>query len=77
VRIFAPYAYDAVNVLVAAMVKAGSADPARYLPALAATSGHLGVTGPISFDDKGDITGGAATLFTYLGGRRVPLGVVR
>ena len=35
VQIYAPYVYDAVNVMVAAMVKAGSADPAKYLPVLA------------------------------------------
>ena len=32
VQIYAPYVYDAVNVMVAAMVKAGSADP-QGLPA--------------------------------------------
>jgi branched-chain amino acid transport system substrate-binding protein len=37
--------YDAVNVMVAAMVKAGSAEPAKYLPVLAKTEGHKGVTG--------------------------------
>ena len=37
VQIYAPYVYDAVNVMVAAMVKAGSADPAKYLPVLAKT----------------------------------------
>ncbi len=28
VKVYAPYVYDAVNVMVAAMVKAGSAEPA-------------------------------------------------
>ena len=37
VQIYAPYVYDAVNVMVAAMVKAGSTDPAKYLPVLAKT----------------------------------------
>ena len=35
VQLYAPYVYDAVNVMVAAMVKAGSAEPAKYLPELA------------------------------------------
>ena len=35
VQVYAPYVYDAVNVMVAAMVKAGSAEPAKYLPVLA------------------------------------------
>ncbi|MFN3303859.1 MAG: branched-chain amino acid ABC transporter substrate-binding protein [Roseateles sp.] len=65
VQIYAPYVYDAVNVMVAAMVKAGSAEPAKYLPVLAKTSGYKGVTGTIAFDEKGDIKNGALTLYTY------------
>ena len=77
VQIYAPYVYDAVNVIVAAMVKAGSADPAKYLPELAKTSGYKGVTGTIAFDEKGDIKNGALTLFTYKGGKREQIAVVR
>jgi branched-chain amino acid transport system substrate-binding protein len=77
VQIYAPYVYDAVNVMVAAMVKAGSAEPAKYLPVLAKTDGYGGVTGKIGFDSKGDIKNGALTLFTYKGGKRENLGVVR
>lgn len=77
VQIYAPYVYDAVNVLAAAMVKAGSADPAKYLPVLAATDGYKGVTGTIGFDSKGDIKNGALTLFTYKGGNREQIAVVR
>jgi len=77
VQVYAPYSYDAVGVLVAAMVKAGSADPAKYLPVLAKTEGYKGVTGTISFDAKGDIKNGALTLYTYKGGSRESLAVVR
>lgn len=77
VQIYAPYVYDAVNVMVAAMVKANSADPKVYLPVLAKTAGHKGVTGTIAFDDKGDIKNGALTLYTYKGGAREQLAVVR
>jgi branched-chain amino acid transport system substrate-binding protein len=77
VQIYAPYVYDATNVMVAAMVKAGSADPKVYLPELAKTSGHKGVTGTIAFDDKGDIKNGALTLFTYKAEKRDQLAVVR
>lgn len=76
VQIYAPYVYDAVNVMVAAMVKAGSADPAKYLPVLAKTEGYQGVTGTISFDEKGDIKNGALTLFTYKGEKREQIAVV-
>ena len=77
VQIYAPYVYDAVNVLVDAMVKAGSAEPAKYLPVLAKTTGYKGVTGVISFDNKGDIKNGALTMYTYKGGARSQLAVVR
>jgi NAD(P)H-flavin reductase len=77
VQIYAPYVYDAVNVMVAAMVKAGSADPKVYLPVLAKTDGYKGVTGTIAFDEKGDIKNGALTLYTYKGGAREQLAVVR
>jgi len=77
VQIYAPYVYDAINVMVAAMVKAGSADPAKYLPVLAKTEGYKGVTGTIAFDNKGDIKNGALTLFTYKGGNREQIAVVR
>ncbi len=77
VKLYAPYVYDAVKVMVAAMVKANSSDPAKYLPMLAATADYKGVTGPIGFDEKGDIKNGALTLLTYKGGQRVELAVVR
>jgi branched-chain amino acid transport system substrate-binding protein len=77
VQIYAPYVYDAVNVMVAAMVKAGSADPKAYLPVLAKTKDHKGVTGDITFDEKGDIKNGALTLFTYKGDKREEMKVVR
>jgi branched-chain amino acid transport system substrate-binding protein len=77
VQVYAPYVYDALNVMVAAMIKADSADPAKYLPALKATDGYKGVTGTISFDDKGDVKNGALTLFTYKDGKREQIAVVR
>jgi len=77
VKLYAPYVYDAVNLMVDAMVKAKSSDPAKYLPVLAKTTGYKGVTGTISFDDKGDVKNGALTLFTYKAGKRDVLSVVR
>jgi len=77
VQVYAPYVYDSVNVMVAAMVKAGSAEPVKYLPVLAKTDGYKGVTGTIAFDAKGDIKNGALTLYTYKGGKRDQLAVVR
>jgi len=77
VQVYAPYVYDAVNVMVAAMVKAGSAEPAKYLPVLAKTEGFKGVTGVISFDNKGDVKNGALTLYTYKADKREQIAVVR
>ena len=77
VQVYAPYVYDAVGVMVDSMVKANSTEPAKYLPVLAKTQGYKGVTGTISFDEKGDIKNGALTLYTYKSGKRDAIAVVR
>ncbi len=77
VQVYAPYVYDSVKVLVAAMVKADSSDPAKYLPVLAATTDYKGVTGPISFDEKGDIKNGALTLKSVRAGKLETIAVIR
>ena len=56
---------------------AGSSDPKVYLPVLAKTTDYKGVTGNISFDSKGDVKNGALTLYTYKGGKRDQIAVVR
>ena len=76
VQIYAPYVYDAVEVMAQAMVNAGSSDPAKYLPEISKIQ-YTGVTGPIAFDEKGDIKNGALTLYTYKGGVRTQIAVVR
>ncbi len=76
VQIYSPYTYDATKVMAEAMVKAGSADPAKYLPVLQKIS-YPGVTGTVAFDEKGDIKNGALTLYTFKAGQREELGVVR
>ncbi|MDD5389477.1 MAG: branched-chain amino acid ABC transporter substrate-binding protein [Gallionellaceae bacterium] len=67
IQVYAPYAYDAVNVLVAAMKRADSADPAKVLAELPKTD-LQGVSGPIKFDAKGDTSGGAVTLYEVKNG---------
>lgn len=62
---YAPYAYDAVMTLADAMVRAGSPEPARYLPRLAETRDLRGVTGTITFDAQGDLRHPALGVFTY------------
>ena len=72
IQLYAPYCYDAVNVMIAAMQKAGSVEPSKYLPALAGIS-HDGVTAKIQFDEKGDLKGGAVTLYQVQQGKWQPL----
>jgi branched-chain amino acid transport system substrate-binding protein len=76
VKLYAPYVYDAVMVMVAAMQKANSVEPAKYLPELAKIS-YAGVTGKIEFDTRGDIKNGLLTLYTYKGGKRSQIAVTK
>ena len=73
---YAPYAYDAVMVMARAMQNARSADPARFAPELARIR-YQGVTGQIAFDQYGDLLNPAMTLYTYRGGKKTKLEVVR
>jgi len=68
VQIYAPYAYDAVQVIVHAMRRANSADPAKITAELPKTS-FEGTTGKIEFDDKGDLKNGAITMYQVKGGK--------
>ena len=76
VQLYAPYVYDAVMTMATAMQNAKSADPVKYLPELKKIK-YQGVTGMIQFDTFGDIKDGALTLFTFQGGKKIKLGVVR
>lgn len=76
VQLYAPYVYDAVMVMAEAMKKAGSAEPAKYLPELHKIK-YKGVTGNIEFDAKGDIKDGTLTLYSYKGGKRQQLAVMK
>ncbi len=75
IQVYAPYAYDATMALVAAMKKANSTDPAKYLPALAALS-HDGVTAKVEFDEKGDTKHGLITIYSVKDGKLNPLSTV-
>ncbi len=76
IQIYGPYGYDAVMVLATAMQNAKSSNPAKYLPELKKIK-YEGNIGTIAFDEKGDLKNGALTLFTYKGGKRVKLDIVR
>ena len=74
--LYAPFTFDAANLLIAAMKKANSADPAKYLPELAKIS-FDGATGHIEFDAKGDRKDAEITIFTMRSGRLEPIAIVK
>jgi branched-chain amino acid transport system substrate-binding protein len=76
VKLYAPYVYDAVMVMAAAMQKADSVEPAKYLPELAKIR-YQGVTGLIEFDERGDMKHGTLTLYTFKSGKRSQIAVTK
>ena len=76
VKQYAPFFYDSVNLMIAAMQKADSTDPAKYLPELQKIS-YQGATGKIEFDEKGDRKNAEITIFTLKNGKVEPIAVVQ
>ena len=76
VKQYAPFFYDAVGLMIAAMQKADSVDPAKYLPELHKIS-YNGATGKIEFDEKGDRKDAEITIFTLKAGKVEPIAVVK
>ncbi|MGE5945535.1 MAG: branched-chain amino acid ABC transporter substrate-binding protein, partial [Betaproteobacteria bacterium] len=68
IQLYAPYVYDAVMVMADSMKRAGSVESAKFLPEVGKTK-YDGVTAMIEFDDKGDLKGGAISLYQYKGGK--------
>ena len=60
----APFTYEALYVSVDASKRAHSIDAPEVLAAMPST-GYDRVTGPIAFDDKGDLKEGAITLYDF------------
>jgi branched-chain amino acid transport system substrate-binding protein len=54
---YSAYEFDAVNIAIAAIKRAHTTDRAAIIKALARTKGFKGITGMISFNDKGDRAG--------------------
>lgn len=75
VQNYAPFAYDAVYVIVDAMKRANSVEAPKVLAAIASTDFN-GVTGHITFDDKGDLKGGAFTLVGFKDNKKTVIDVV-
>src|SRR5438093_7600059 len=74
--LYAPFTYDAVFLLIEAMKKANSVEPAKYLPVLQKID-FAGATGRISFDEKGDRKDAEMTIFTMKGGKLLPIASIK
>ncbi len=74
--IYAPFTYDATNLLIASMQAANSVDPAKYLPELAKIK-FEGASGHIEFDQKGDRKDAEMTIFTMKNGTITPVAVIK
>jgi len=74
--VYSPYAYDGTWNMVAAIEKAGSADPAKYLPVLAKLQRKGLTSESISYDAKGDLKELAVTVYLVKGGKWEPADTV-
>ena len=74
--IYAPFTYDAANLIINAMQKADSVDPAKYLPELAKLD-FQGASGKIQFDQHGDRKDAEMTIFTMKGGTITPIAIIK
>lgn len=68
IQLYAPYVYDAVYVMVEAMKRANSVEPAKYLPEIGKTD-FQGVSSKIVFDANGDLKNGAISLYQVKDGK--------
>jgi branched-chain amino acid transport system substrate-binding protein len=74
--LYSPFTYDAANLLIQAMKQAGSSEPAKYLPVLAAIN-YNGASGNIQFDEKGDRKDAEMTIFTLKEGKITPVAILK
>ena len=73
---YAPFTYDAAGLLIAAMQKANSTDPAKYLSSLASIT-YDGASGHIEFDAKGDRKDAEMTIFEMKDGKVQPIAIIK
>ncbi|MEX3957457.1 branched-chain amino acid ABC transporter substrate-binding protein [Trinickia sp. EG282A] len=76
ILIYAPFTYDAVYVIVDAMKRANSIDPAKILAKMPGTD-YTGIIGETTFDSKGDLKHGVISLYDYKAGKKMLLDTVR
>jgi len=70
--LYAPYFYDSVMVIAAAMERAGTAAPSKVLPVLRNIR-HPGVTADIAFDNSGELQQGLLSVFRVQDGKWILL----
>jgi branched-chain amino acid transport system substrate-binding protein len=75
IQLDAPFAYDAVYIIVDAMKRSQSISPAKVLAAMPDTDYH-GVVGETTFDSKGDLRHGVISLYNFKSGKKTLLDVV-
>ena len=75
-KLYAPFFYDATNVIIDAMQRADSTDPAKFTPEIYKAA-LKGATGPIEFDAKGDRKDAEMTIFRMKAGKIVPVAIVK
>jgi branched-chain amino acid transport system substrate-binding protein len=75
-KLYAPFFYDATNVVIAAMQRADSVDPAKFTPEIYNVS-LAGATGRIEFDAKGDRKDAEMTIFRMHARKIVPVAIVK
>ena len=68
IGLYAPYFYDSVMVIAAAMTQAGTTKSAKLLPVLRNIR-HPGITAEISFDNAGALQQGRLSVFRVQGGK--------
>lgn len=76
IQIDAPFAYDAVYIVVDAMKRAQSVNPAKILAAMPNTD-YNGVIGETTFDSKGDLKHGVISLYGFKAGKKTLLDIVK
>jgi branched-chain amino acid transport system substrate-binding protein len=76
IQIYAPFAYDAVYIVVDAMKRAQSVDKAKILAEMPSTD-YTGVIGETTFDAKGDLRHGVVSLYYYKSGKKTLLDTVK
>jgi branched-chain amino acid transport system substrate-binding protein len=66
--VYSVYAYDATNILLQALQKAGTTDPKQVVPAIRAID-YNGALGHIQFDAKGDVKESPYVVWKVEGGK--------